>query len=97
MTFKEVLAQAIDWLQQDKRISYRGLKRQFDLDDEYLEDLKDALLYSHPVIDDEGKGLIWTGEAETKLEAASTEPAQQEDSLQTIPLKPSLPSIKPLQ
>jgi len=37
MTFKDVLAQVIDWLQQDKRITYRALKRQFDLDDEYLE------------------------------------------------------------
>ena len=31
MTFKEVLAQVIDWLQQDKRLSYRALKRQFAL------------------------------------------------------------------
>jgi hypothetical protein len=44
MTFKEVLAQVIDWLQENKRISYRALKRQFDLDDEYLEDLKEELL-----------------------------------------------------
>ena len=43
MTFKEVLAQVIDWLQENKRISYRALKRQFDLDDEYLEDIKDEL------------------------------------------------------
>jgi hypothetical protein len=40
MTFKEVLQQVIDWLQQDQRISYRALKRQFEVDDEYLEDLK---------------------------------------------------------
>ncbi len=44
MTFKDVLAQVIAWLQQDKCITYRALKRQFDLDDECLEDLKDALL-----------------------------------------------------
>jgi hypothetical protein len=29
MTFKEVLAHVTDWLQQDQRISYRALKRQF--------------------------------------------------------------------
>ncbi len=40
MTFKDVLAQVIDWLQQDKRLSYWALKRQFDLEDAYLEDLK---------------------------------------------------------
>ncbi len=44
MTFKEVLSQVIDWLQQDKRISYRALKRQFNLDDAYLEDLKAELI-----------------------------------------------------
>ena len=44
MTFKEVLAQVIDWLQQDKRLSYRALKRQFTLDDDYLDDLKAELI-----------------------------------------------------
>ena len=44
MTFKEVLAQVIDWLQQDQRVSYRALKRQFALDDDYLEDLKAELI-----------------------------------------------------
>lgn len=39
MTFKEILAEVITWLKQDQRISYRALKRQFELDDEYLEDL----------------------------------------------------------
>jgi hypothetical protein len=50
MTFKEVLAQVIAWLQQEQRVSYRALKRQFDLDDAYLEDLKDALLCAHPQV-----------------------------------------------
>jgi hypothetical protein len=44
VTFREVLAHAIAWLQQDKRISYRALKRQFALDDDYLADLKDELI-----------------------------------------------------
>jgi hypothetical protein len=37
VTFKEILAQAVEGLQQDGRVSYRALKRQFDLDDDYLE------------------------------------------------------------
>ena len=46
------------------RVSYRALKRQFDLDDDYLEDLKDAILYSYPqVIDEKGRGLVWTDDA----------------------------------
>ena len=39
MTFQEVLAQVIAWLQREQRVSYRALKRQFALDDDYLEDL----------------------------------------------------------
>ena len=41
MTFDEILTQVLELLQQEKRVSYRGLKRRFDLDDEYLEDLKE--------------------------------------------------------
>jgi hypothetical protein len=62
MTFKEVLAQVIDWLQQDKRITYRALKRQFDLNDAYLEDLKAELIQAKKLaIDEEGTVLVWAG------------------------------------
>src|SRR4051812_10981560 len=40
MTFDEILAQTLDLLQRQGRVSYRALKRQFGLDDDYLEDLK---------------------------------------------------------
>ena len=40
MTFDEILAQVLDLLQRQGRVSYRALKRRFDLDDAYLEDLK---------------------------------------------------------
>jgi class 3 adenylate cyclase/tetratricopeptide (TPR) repeat protein len=64
VTFKEVLAHIIDWLQQDQRISYRALKRQFALDDEYLEDLKVELIEVRQVaVDQDGKILVWRGSA----------------------------------
>ena len=44
MTFQEVLAQVITWLEHDKRLSYRALQRQFDLDAAYLDDLKLELI-----------------------------------------------------
>lgn len=66
MTFKEVLEQVIVWLEQDDRLSYRALKRQFDVDDEYLEDLKEELIYSKRLaVDEDGRVLVWTGGAET--------------------------------
>jgi class 3 adenylate cyclase len=62
MTFKDVLAQVIDWLQQDKRITYRALKRQFGLDDEYLDDLKAELIQAKQLaVDEDGAVLVWVG------------------------------------
>jgi len=46
VTFKEVLDRVTIWLQQDQRISYRAVKRQFVLADDYLDDLKLELIRS---------------------------------------------------
>src|SRR5712691_9379452 len=63
MTFEEMLDQALAMLQRRGRVTYRALKLQFSLDDDHLEALKDELLYAHPhVVEDDGRGLIWTGE-----------------------------------
>src|SRR2546427_5084124 len=63
MTFKEVLAQVIDWLQQDKRVSYRALKRQFAIDDAFLADLTYELTEVQQLaVDHNGTVLVWTGD-----------------------------------
>src|SRR5437867_8495690 len=79
MTFDEILAQIIDLLKRQGRVSYSALKRRFDLNDDYLNDLKDELLYVHPVRDDEGRGLLWTGDMASGQEIAShlTQPRPQ--------------------
>jgi hypothetical protein len=62
MTFDEVLSQVQELLQREKRVSYRGLKRRFALDDEYLEDLKDELIKAKQLArDEEGAVLVWVG------------------------------------
>jgi class 3 adenylate cyclase len=43
-------------------VSYGALKRRFDLDDAYLEDLKGEILFAYPVVDEDGRGLVWTGD-----------------------------------
>ena len=64
MTFEELLDQVLAMLQRRGRVSYRALTRQFALDEPYLEDLKDAILFAHPeVVDEAGRGLVWTGDA----------------------------------
>src|ERR1043166_2348938 len=65
MTFDEVLAQVQDLLQREKRVSYRGLKRRFALDDEYLEDLKEELIGAKRLAaDEDGRFLVWKGDQE---------------------------------
>src|SRR5262244_3926820 len=72
MTFEEILDQALALLQRRGRVTYRTLKLEFSLDDDHLEALKDELLYAHPqVVDDDGRGLVWTGEARPTLTPGS--------------------------
>jgi class 3 adenylate cyclase/predicted ATPase len=62
MDFYAVLDQVLALLRQRGRASYRALQRQFALDDAYLADLKEALVFAEPrVVDEEGRGLVWTG------------------------------------
>jgi class 3 adenylate cyclase len=62
MTFDEVLEQVRELLQSKGRVAYRALKRRFDLDDEYLEDLKAELIDAEQMArDEDGKVLVWTG------------------------------------
>ncbi len=43
-------------------MSYRALKREFDLDDDYIEDLKDELIEAKQIARDEnGRVLVWIG------------------------------------
>jgi class 3 adenylate cyclase/tetratricopeptide (TPR) repeat protein len=63
MTFEELLDQAIALLQRRGRLTYRALKRQFNLDDGYLEDLKAELIQGQRLaVDEDGEVLVWTGE-----------------------------------
>src|SRR5262245_23081094 len=65
MTFDEVLSQVRELLQREQRVSYRGLKRRFALDDDYLEDLKEELIGAKRLATDEdGRFLVWRGDQE---------------------------------
>jgi class 3 adenylate cyclase/predicted ATPase len=62
MTFDEILTQIIDLLKRQGRVSYGALKRRFDLNDAYLEDLKGELLYVHEAeVEADERGFTWTG------------------------------------
>src|SRR5262245_36128811 len=62
MTFDEILAQVLALLQREKRVSYRALKLRFNIDDDYIEGIKDELVYAKKLaIDEENRVLVWTG------------------------------------
>src|SRR5262249_17742959 len=85
MNFYSMVDQAIALLRQRGRVTYRALKRQFDLDDDVLEDLKAELITAQRLaVDEQGAVLVWVGEAGTPL-------ALQED---VPPLPGESPSLE---
>ena len=90
MTFEEILDQAIAMLQRRGRLTYGALKRQFQLDDAYLEDLKNELIEGQRLAaDEDGRVLVWTGGADvlSPAPARTSQPAlsQAESTLDTPP------------
>jgi len=84
MKFSEVIEQASTLLQQKGRLTYRSLKREFDLDDEALEDLKFELIEGQRLaVDEDGKVLVWMG----ATPVLSTE--------SRVPSSPQSPTSKP--
>jgi class 3 adenylate cyclase len=76
MTFEEIVDQAMALLQRRGRVTYRMLKLQFQLDDEQLEALKEALIEAEQrAVDEGGKVLVWTGGSARATEAIR-EPAR---------------------
>ncbi len=76
MGFYDILDQIIDLLQRRGRVTYRALKREFDLDDEFIEDLKEELIDAQRVaIEEDGRILVWTGETEG-TPVSATQPVQ---------------------
>ena len=65
MDFYTVLDQVVALLKERGRVSYRALIRQYDLDDEYLEDLKEEIVEVQELaVEKDGKMLVWAGPKE---------------------------------
>src|SRR5262245_40907629 len=94
VTLEEILDQAIALLQRRGRLTYRALKRQFNIDDDYLEDLKAELIKGQRLaVDEDGAVLVWIGG--TDVSPRTTAPAPQPETLpgtSDTPRTPSLPA-----
>jgi hypothetical protein len=104
MDFYEVLARVIEILQWEGRTSYRALKRQFGVDDAYLEDLKVELIeVKQLAVDHDGTMLVWTGAAPPS-QAGVPPPAQppsqratpdaRRSPAETLPTAPPAPDAE---
>ena len=83
MTFDEILAQIIDLLKRQGRVSYGALKRRYAFDDAYLEDLKDEIIHAQRLaVDEDNRILVWVGEKES---ASAPPPAPGTPALAAAP------------
>ena len=90
MTFDEILAQVLELLQREGRVSYRALKLRFDINDDYVEGIKDELIYAKQLaVDEEDRVLVWTG----NVAGTTATPAQPPQSIPS-PLPQATPSVE---
>jgi hypothetical protein len=96
MDYDALVAKVIELLQREKRVPYRALKRRFDVDDDYIEDLKiDLIEAKRLAIDENDRILVWVSDPQEVATpyAQPTQPpaAQQQPSLPVTPL-PTTPA-----
>jgi class 3 adenylate cyclase/predicted ATPase len=93
--FVAVVDQVIALLRQRGRVAYRTLKRQFQLDDEALEDLKVELLKSQRLAaDEDGDVLVWIGDAASPPASAAGVPTLASLPTPQTPPPSAAPAIR---
>jgi len=97
MDFYDILDQVVALLKERERVTYRALKRQFNLDDDFIADLKEEIIDAQRVaIEEDGRILVWTGKTGDVPELTSQpgQPPQSEskpvvEQAVSAPAKPS--------
>jgi class 3 adenylate cyclase/tetratricopeptide (TPR) repeat protein len=93
MTFEEILDQAIAMLQRRGRVTYRTLRLQFQLDEEQLEALKEALIEAERLaVDEAGRVLVWAGPPASPPTARATQGATQDNASAQAPPVADVPA-----
>jgi class 3 adenylate cyclase len=96
MTFEEILDQALAMLQRRGRVTYRTLKRQFQLDEDALEDLKAEIIRGQRLaVDESGEVLVWTGDATMRAGSITSPPPHWEGAHADQPGGAGIPPAKP--
>jgi class 3 adenylate cyclase/predicted ATPase len=85
--FFGIVTLAIALLQRQGRVTYRALKRGFELDEAALEDLRRELIFRRLARDEAGEGLVWIGEGPAPVAATADD---------VMDLSPALMPLSPL-
>ena len=99
MDFYSLLDDVLELLRRRGRVTYRALKRQFHLDDDVLDDLKEELIKAQRVaVDENGDVLVWVGDASSTPAptAASSQPVQipAAEGDRAVPAEPRTPDAE---
>ena len=65
--FHALIPAAKGWLQRERRVTYHTLKYVFGIDDILLGKIQEELTFQRLAVDENGKGLVWTGEVQTPV------------------------------
>jgi predicted ATPase/class 3 adenylate cyclase len=94
MDFYALLDDVLELLRRRGRVTYRALKRQFHLDDEVLDDLKEELIKAQRVaVDENGDVLVWVGDVGST--PAPTPPSPQPVQMPTAEVDRAAPIDSP--
>ena len=77
-SFDEVVDQVRVLLQSKGRVAYRTLKRRFDIDEDYIDDLKAEFIDAdRTAIDEDGKVLVWVEDGAPTPQSPQSQPPPQ--------------------
>lgn len=94
--FQTALQAVMGLLQRDRRVLSRELTHIFGLDNVLLEEIREALIFKHIAIDEDGKGLVWTGETPPTVQLDATVPSQSATADVPAVTSPAAPPCLPL-
>src|SRR5262249_24817440 len=93
MTFEEILDQAMAILQRRGRVTYRTLRLQFQLNEEQMEALKEALIDAERLaVDEEGRVLVWVGPPASPPTASASQVVTQDNDPDPAPPVADVPA-----
>jgi len=74
--FHTLLPAVMGLLHSQRRVTYRTLTYVFSLDETLLEEIREELTFRRVARDEDGKGLVWTGEAQSPASPLGAMPHQ---------------------